>query len=671
MLSSPEQLVFIVFVLASAYLSWRSFSVLAKVINRGQGKLHWDNLGARLTEAFVVVFTQKTVLRSRPLVSIFHALLAWAFILYMLVNIGDVLSGYFSGFHFMGSGMIGNIYRLFVDVFSVLALISMSFFLTRRFIAGSERVTIRDNVKMYEGARQGMRTDSLIVGLFILMHIGFRFLGESFNLQLEGADVWQPMASFVSNLWNGMSPQTAEIMVHVSWWLALGLILAFVPYFPSSKHIHLFIGPFNFASRPKRESSGTLAPLDFENDDIEQFGVSAFEHLQKTQIVDAYACIMCGRCQDACPAYTTGKELSPSALEINKRYFIKEHKDTLASGEEVEKTFLDFALSESALWACTSCGACLDICPVGNEPMFDIMDIRRDRVLMESQFPKELQGAFNGMERNQNPWNINDDRLKWAKEDESLKVPDVDENPDFDILYWVGCAGAFDQKGQNIARSFSKILNHAGVNFAVLGNKESCTGDSARRAGNEYLFAMMAEANVETLNSAKVKKIVTTCPHCMHTLKNEYPQFGGNYEVVHHTEFIETLKKENKLKLTEASESHTITFHDPCYLGRHNSVYEAPREDIKLLGQHYVEMERSGAESFCCGAGGAQMWKEEEKGDEPVRQNRMKEVQESGADIVCTSCPFCLTMMRDAANELENGIEAKDIAELIAERLES
>ncbi len=671
MLFFPEKIVFIVIVVLSAFLSWRSFSALIKIINRGQGTLHWENLGSRLMEAITVVFTQKTVFRSRPLTSFFHALIAWAFILYMLVNIGDILSGYIAGLRFMGSGTIGNIYRLFVDIFSVLALFSMSFFLIRRFIAGSERVTIRDNVKMYEGARQGMRSDSLIVGLFILMHIGFRFIGESFNLRLEGADPWQPMASALAYIWNGMSPHTAELMLHISWWLALGLILAFVPYFPSSKHIHLFIGPVNFASRPRRNSYGTLEPLDFENDDIEQFGVSAFEHLEKTQIVDAYACIMCGRCQDACPAYTTGKELSPAALEINKRYFIKAHKNTLASGGEVEKTLLDFALSESALWACTSCAACLDVCPVGNEPMIDILNIRRDRVLMESQFPKELQGAFNGMERNQNPWNINDDRLKWAKEDASLKVPDVEENPDFDVLYWVGCAGAFDQKGQTIARSFSKILNHAGVNFAVLGNKESCTGDSARRAGNEYLFAMMAEANVETLNKAKVKKIVTTCPHCMHTLKNEYPQFGGNYEVVHHTEFIETLKKENKLKLTDAAETKKITFHDPCYLGRHNSVFEAPRENIKMLGQSYIELERSGSDSFCCGAGGAQMWKEEESGDEPVRQNRMKEVQDSGADIVCTSCPFCLTMMRDAANELENGIDAKDIAELIAERLES
>jgi len=301
--------------------------------------------------------------------------------------------------------------------------------------------------------------------------------------------------------------------------------------------------------------------------------------------------------------------------------------------------------------------------------MFDILNVRRDRVLMESAFPKELQGAFTGMERNQNPWNINDDRLAWAKEEESLQVPTVDENPDFDILYWVGCAGAFDQKGQTIARSFTKILNHAGVNFAVLGNNENCTGDSARRAGNEYLFSMMAEANVETLNSAKVKKIVTTCPHCMHTLKNEYPQFGGNFEVVHHTEFIDSLNKENKLKLSTSENKQKITFHDPCYLGRHNSVYDAPRRDINLLGAQFIELERSNSESFCCGAGGAQMWKEEEKGTQPVRQNRMKEVQKSGADIVCTACPFCLTMMRDASNELEAGIQSKDIAELFAERL--
>ena len=669
MLTLPEHIAFALLVLVSAYLSWKTFSTLIRVINRGQGKLFLNGFWKRLGNALIIVVTQKTVLKTRLGTSILHALIAWAFMLYFLVNLGDILNGYIPNFHFMVGGELGNVYRLFVDFFSVFALISMSYFLIRRFVYGSERLTIRENVKLHPKARAGMRRDSLIVGIFILLHIGFRFIGESFSLSLHGSDAWQPLASSVAGLWSALQPETVTVFVHVAWWLALGLILAFIPYFPVSKHIHLFMGPINFLTRPERSAPGTLEPLDFENDDVEQFGVAKLEHLDKTQILDSYACIMCNRCQDACPAYATGKELSPAALEVNKRYFIKENGAALTSGKESTQTLLDFALSESALWACTSCAACVEVCPVGNEPMFDILNIRRDRVLMESQFPKELQGAFNGMERNQNPWNINDDRLKWAKEDETINVPTVEDNPDFEILYWVGCAGAFDQKGQNIARSFSKILNHAGVNFAVLGNKESCTGDSARRAGNEYLFSMMAEANVETLNQAKVKKIVTTCPHCLHTLKNEYPQFGGEFEVVHHTQFIDQLQKENKLKLRAETVSKKITFHDPCYLGRHNQEFDAPRNDIQMLGMEYVEMERSGSNSFCCGAGGAQMWKEEEAGSGPIRQNRFKEIEASGADIVGTACPFCLTMMRDASNELESKVEAKDIAELIAERL--
>jgi len=669
MLTFPEKIIFLVAVIVSGYLSWISFGQMFRIIKRGQDKLYWNNLGKRLLDAFIIVFTQKTVLKTRPFASFLHALIAWAFILYFLVNLGDVLSAYIAHFHFMGRGLIGDIYRFFVDLFSVFALISVAYFLIRRFLVGSPSLNIRDNVKVHPAARQGMRTDSLIVGLFIFFHIGFRFIGESFLIQINGADIWQPLASLVAGAWTEIDGQTIVILFHISWWLALGLILAFIPYFPSSKHIHLFMAPLNYASQPERSSYGTMDALDFEADDVEQFGIANFSNLDQTQILDAYACIMCNRCQDACPAYATGKELSPAAYEVNKRYFIKEHACTLAKGETPEYTLLDFALSESALWACTSCAACVDICPVGNEPMFDILNIRRDRVLMESKFPKELQGAFNGMERNQNPWNINDDRLNWVKEDPELKVPTVEDNPDFEILYWVGCAGAFDQKGQEIARSFSKILNHAGVNFAVLGNNESCTGDSARRAGNEYLFSMMAEANVETLNGAKVKKIVATCPHCLHTLKNEYPQFGGTFEVLHHTELINDLQNENKLQLKPDQSSQKITYHDPCYLGRHNDVFEEPRANVKMLGMDFVELDRSGSNSFCCGAGGAQMWKEEENGSEPIRQNRMKEVQDSGAELVCTSCPFCLTMMRDASNELEAGIESKDIAQLIAERL--
>jgi Fe-S oxidoreductase len=288
-------------------------------------------------------------------------------------------------------------------------------------------------------------------------------------------------------------------------------------------------------------------------------------------------------------------------------------------------------------------------------------------VLMESDFPSQLSGAFDGMEINGNPWNINDDRLAWAKADSRLEVPTVSENPDFDILYWVGCAGAFEERGQNIARSFARILNSAGVNFAVLGDGETCTGDSARRAGNEYLFAELATQNVETLNAAGVKKIVATCPHCLNTLKNEYSDFGGSYEVVHHTQLLAQLSAAGRLRLTGNAEE--VAFHDPCYLGRHNQIFAAPRTSLSDSGVAVRELERHHADSFCCGAGGAQMWKEEEAGREAVRRERFREVIANGAKTLCTACPFCLTMLRDAGKELESEVQIHDIAEVIARRL--
>jgi Fe-S oxidoreductase len=566
----------------------------------------------------------------------------------------------------MGTGVIGNIYRLFVDVFSVLAVIGVVIFLLRRFIFKSELLQYNDNIKLMEEVIPGIRKDSLLVGLFIIGHVGFRFVSESFTLSFQ-TDSWQPLASGFAVLWQGMDVQTLTLFHHISWWLALGLILAFVPYFPKSKHIHLMMGPFNYFSRPIRNAPGTLEKIDFEAEDIEEFGVSKISDLDKTGIVDAYACIMCNRCQDVCPAYITGKELSPSTLEINKRYYLNKNQKTILEDENSILPILDWGISESALWACTSCAACVEICPVGNEPMYDILNIRRSQVLMESKFPKQLQNAYNGMERNGNPWNINKDRLDWVKEDESLEVKTVDENPEFDILYWVGCAGAFDQKGGDIARAFTKILNKANVNFAVLGNKETCTGDSARRSGNEYLFSLLAENNVENLNKAKVKKIVTTCPHCLHTLKNEYPQFGGKYDVVHHTQFINDLQSQGKLKL--ANENIKVTFHDPCYLGRHNNIYNQPRNVFTNSKINVLEMNRTKKNSFCCGAGGGNMWKEEEEGKEAVRRERYKEAQSTGAETIAVGCPFCKTMLTDAGNELDATIKVQDIAEILVENI--
>jgi Fe-S oxidoreductase len=596
-------------------------------------------------------------------------MVAWAFILYMLVNLGDVLSGYMANFHFMGKGTVGNIYRLFVDIFSILALLGVFILMIRRFLFSSPELKIHENVLVLDSARRGIRKDSLIVGLFIFFHVGFRFLGESFYLAFAGMDQWQPLASTVGIIWHGLEAGMLSLLFHICWWMALGLILLFIPYFPKSKHAHLFMGPLNYLTQPLRSAPGTMEKIDFEDENAEQFGIAKLEHMEKTQILDAYACIMCNRCQMACPAYITGKELSPAAIEINKRYYLNEHGGNFASGDESIQTVLDSTLSESALWACTSCAACVEICPVGNEPMYDILNIRRDRVLMEGKFPSQLQNAFNGMERNGNPWNMNMDRMEWAKEEPGLAVKTVEENPGFDLLYWVGCAGTFDQKGQKIAQSFSKILNAADVNFAVLGGKENCTGDSARRAGNEYLFAMMAESNVENLNRAKVKKIVTTCPHCLHTLKNEYPQFGGNYEVIHHTQLINELLSDGKLML-KPNKREKITFHDPCYLGRHNKIFDEPRQSLKKAGIDLLEMERIRNRSFCCGAGGGNMWKEEEEGQESVRRERYREAEKTDAEKLCTACPFCMTMLRDAGNELTSDLPVNDFAEIIADRLE-
>ena len=414
---------------------------------------------------------------------------------------------------------------------------------------------------------------------------------------------------------------------------------------------------------------GALNPLDFEDDSVEQFGAGRLEDLHKTQILDGFACIMCNRCQDVCPAYLTGKALSPAALEVNKRFHIKDHWRALAAGAESDWPLADNLLSESALWACTACGACIDICPVGNEPMFDILDIRRDAVLMRSEFPNELQGAFNGMERQGNPWQIAEPRSAWT-DGLDFPVPTVAENPDFDVLYWTGCAVSYDPLAQRTAQALVKVLHAADVNYAILGDEERCTGDVARRAGNEYLYFELATANVATLDTVKPKRIVVTCPHCLHNIGKEYGAFGGNYEVVHHSELIAELIARGKLpESASASRWSNVTFHDPCYLARHNDVADAPRTVLHAAGASLVEMPRNRKNSFCCGAGGAQFWKEEEPGDGKVSAARFHEAADTGAEALAVGCPFCMRMLEDASNESDGGPQIVDIAEIIAERL--
>lgn len=680
MLTTVEKLIFIMLGLIAIGATISGFIDMYKVIMRGQRELYLDKLPLRLFNAGKVYLAQTTTLKTRRLTSLIHLGVVWGFTFYFLVNAADVLEGFIPNYFFLeGTGVLRDGYLLVGDILSVAVLGGVAYLMLRRFVLPAKKeLKYHDNVLLHPKVKAGgINRDSVIVGSFILLHVGARFVGQSVQVADAGGalELARPFASAIAPLWAGLSHDALRMIEHLCWWVALGGILVFSPYFPYTKHAHIFMAPLNFLTRPRRTSLGEMEKLNLDDENIEQFGANKLEDLTKSNIFDSFACIMCNRCQDVCPAYTTGKELSPSAYEINKRYMIKDEMISLANGEASINPLMGFAISESAVWACTSCGACIDICPVGNEPMLDILDIRRDAVMMQSEFPKDFERAFKGMERQGNPWGNPDNRFAWAN-GLDIPVPTVEENPDFDILYWVGCAPSYDPRAQLTARALVKVLNKAGINFAVLGEQENCTGDSARRAGREDLYQGLAEANVEILNEVivteeKERRIVVTCPHCYHNIGREYPQFGGDYEVVHHTELINELIEAGRLpeSARAAQKTSNVTFHDPCYLGRHNDVVDEPRDVLEGIGVNLIEMPRTKKNSFCCGAGGAQFWKEEEHGTKAVNVERYEEAVSTGAEVLAVGCPFCMQMFESAQSSVGGNLIIKDVVELVAENL--
>ena len=641
-----------------------------KVILAGTNPIIWTDVIKNWNAGLIAFISQKTLFKTRPVVGFIHALVAWGFTLYLLVNIIDVLYGFIPNFKFLPNSITGDIYRLFVDTFSILVLLGVFYFLARRFIIQEDRLTIKDPVLLSDRAKAGMKFDSFIVGAFIIIHIGSRFLSASFEIAIHGADWSQPAANIVATLWSTLSPNTLTIAEHVTWWLALGLILLFLPYFPYSKHAHLFMGPLNIMASEKRRSMAAIETIDFEDEELDQFGAAQIQHLPQTQLLDGYACIQCSRCQDACPAYETGKELSPSALEINKRYFINDNISAIANGESIDKALTDWMLTEEAAWSCTTCGYCVEVCPVGNEPMIDILRARQNLVMMESNFPQDAVETFEKMENYGNPWGLSpQDRENWM---DGLDVPLMREKKNTEVLYWAGCSGAYDSRGREISQSVAKILNEAKVDYACLGNEETCTGDSARRIGNEYLFQTMAEQNKETFEQYNFKKIVTQCPHCFTTLKNDYAEMGIELDVVHHSQYIDELINEKKIE-PKPYLDEDITFHDPCYLGRHNGEYDAPRKVLQsvLKEGSIKEMEQSKSDSFCCGAGGGNMWYEIKTG-ERINQHRVNQAVDTEAKTIAAACNFCNIMLEDGVKTTgnEENIRVVDIAEMVSKGLE-
>jgi Fe-S oxidoreductase len=671
MLPLQQRILFLLFALITGTLGLRGFYRLYRRIRAGRADTdaRFDRLPRRFWYALVTTLTQGRTFRKRPIVSFFHSFIFYGFVFYILVNLVDAIEG-FIPLSFASLGLLGHLYTLLADILGALVLVGVIALVLRRFFLPSRR-DFRFNERTVlhpDVTRRYIAVDSLIVSAFILFHVGSRAIGAAANLAAAGPTPYAPFASLLSHLF---TPQNAIAWRIFGYWGALGSVLAFLVYFPRSKHIHLFLAPTKYLVA-RQEPSGVLPAvvLDLEAE-APKLGAKNLEDLAWPRLLDAYACIQCNRCQDVCPATATGKSLSPSALEINKRMElnrIARHLPAFEHGAPSPHTLLSFALSPEAAWACTTCGACIDICPVGDEPMLDLIDIRRHQVMIEGEFPAQLQTAFRGMERAQNPWGIgHDKRLDWA---DGLNVKTTDQNPTPDVLFWVGCAASYDPQSQKTARAFVQLLDHAGVDFAVLGKRECCTGDPARRAGNEYLYRQLADTNVATLNQVRPRLIVATCPHCMNTVGKEYAQLGGDFKVIHHTQYLEQLVAEGRLVADDSPAA--IAYHDPCYLGRHNGVYDAPRNLLNILSPSVVELPRNRENSFCCGAGGAQFWKEEEQGTERIAENRYREAERQLATagphekVLAVGCPFCKSMLAGTPGKGDD-IAVRDIAELLLE----
>jgi Fe-S oxidoreductase/nitrate reductase gamma subunit len=545
---------------------------------------------------------------------------------------------------------------LFFDLVGALGIVGLIMAFYRRYVKKPDNLTYDTTVS------------NLIALLFLLGIFGLGFCVEGLRIARThpGWAGWTPIGWIFSQFFSGMGDANQILLHRLLWRLHLFLVLGFVAFIPYSRMLHIFTGPANVYMR-QLTSKGALPPIrDFET--AETFGASKLEDLTWKQLFDMDACTRCGRCLDHCPAYQSGKPLAPKKNWDSIRAHMEEKGALIRKGKDPEaeggKKLIGDVISEDVIWACTNCLACAMVCPVFIPCVDKFLEMRRYLVLMESRFPPEVQLVFRNMENNNNPWGVGLGlRADWAK---GLGLKTLAEEGEVDFLFWVGCAGSFDDRNKRVATSLVKTLRASGAKFSFLGTEEGCCGDSARRIGNEYLYQTLVQANIEVLNNYGVKKILTMCPHCFNTLKNEYPQFGGNYEVMHYTEFLADALTSGKLKLTKPIDK-AVTYHDSCFLGRGNEIYEAPRTILRAIpGLRLVEMERSGVRSFCCGAGGGRMWMEEKIGTR-INQIRTEQAVQTKAESVATACPYCLTMLGDGIKEkgLEESMTSFDLSELV------
>lgn len=656
------------------YRRWRLMTL-------GPNESRFDHLGERIRRTWEYAFAQKRM-RRYWWAGIAHQLIFLGFVALLLRTLILWGRGYDESFSFWVFGVgqpLGKVYSFLKDIFVVLVLAGTSLFFYYRIVLKPERLS-----KGFEGI-----LILLIIATMMLSDLLYDGAEMVRIARAEGATIEihavEPAGSIAAMALAHVSDGTLNVLRHIGFWTHGTLVLLFLNLLPISKHFHVVTGIPNvfFQSLAPRGRLPNVPDIEGMLEREETLGLKRIEQLSWKAVLDLYTCTECGRCTDQCPAHGTGKLLSPKQLTLDLRDYLYEHEKALvgakgARGQEVEGTedgngglpeLVPDVIKPEVLWACTTCGACETECPVFITYVDKIVDMRRNLVMEKSEFPAELQNAFRGMETNSNPWNFpSSDRAAWT---EGLAVPRMAEKPDAEVLFWVGCSASFDDRARRIARAMANLLNTAGVNYAILGEEECCTGDPARRAGNEFLFQMLAQQNAEILNNYKPRTIVTTCPHCFNTLANEYPDFGAKFRVVHHSEFLAQLVADGKLRPTNRIDAK-VAFHDSCYLGRYNDIYEPPRETLRRIpGLTVLEPTATRDRGMCCGAGGAQMFKEEEHArpgaaDERVNLKRTDQLLETKPDLVASSCPFCQRMLIDGlAGRSREDVKQFDIAELL------
>ena len=639
-----------------------------RLVTLGKEVDRFDRPLLRLIGAIPLIFGQRRVLQSvslrRDRAGLAHFFIFWGFLSfltsYLLFIFGDSSWRPFSEKLLTEVGV--EVFASYLNVLAVMFLVVLSWAALRRWLVRPHRLTFDLT----------QRKESAIILLLIALLMVLTLLTEAFYVASGGVSAHGEaiIGSAIGNLFQdaGVSSGVANGLQGLFWWMHLGVVLGFSLYIPLSKHMHILASPISFLSR-SLEARGTLStPKDLET--AESFGAARVQDFTWRELLDGYSCAVCGRCTDVCPAHITEKTLSPMHIVENLKEHLLETGPDLVRGrdEQGAKPLIGRWVQEEALWDCLTCGACVQECPVGVEHVQTIVDMRRHLVMEQAKMPETAMNALLSMEQRGHPWRgTTYTRTDWA---EGLDVKTLAEHPEAEVLFWVGCTAALEERSQQVARAMASVLKRAGVDFAILGAEETCTGDPARRMGNEYLYQTMAQQNIETFDRYQVKRVVTICPHCFNTIKNEYPHLGGEYEVQHYSEFVAELIQGGQIKPV-ATVDATVAYHDSCYLGRHNGVYDPPREIARAIpGVRLVEMERCRERGFCCGAGGGHMWMEESRGPR-VNHVRTEQFLETGADTVGVSCPFCLQMFVEGigSNESASGKQVRDLLEILDESL--